>query len=95
LWYVFNFSNEIGRILVIIIYCIKVDDLREIGAFINEAHYKQHTNENNLAGRVEFLPISWHQELHGETTGIDNRLKPMTLPSIPKVFKFSNRLILL
>ncbi|CAB4060624.1 unnamed protein product [Lepeophtheirus salmonis] len=31
------------------------------------------------AHRVEFLPITWHQTLHGEDTGTDSRLKPLTL----------------
>ena len=48
----------------------------------------------HINGRVEFLPISWHQELHGDQTGIDERLKPLSLPSIPKLREFSNSTIL-
>ena len=49
-----------------------VDDFRDIGALIIDQHLKNHVTQNNLSGRVEFLPISWHHELHGDdSTGID------------------------
>ncbi|CAF1101258.1 unnamed protein product [Brachionus calyciflorus] len=70
-----------------------VDDFRNIGSSIIESHLKNHIEEKKLNGRVEFLPISWHEELH-EQTGVDERLKPLTLSSIPKLRQFSNSTIL-
>jgi hypothetical protein len=41
-----------------------VDDFREIAASMVDFHLKTHIESANLSGRVEFIPISWHQELH-------------------------------
>ena len=71
-----------------------VDDFRELGAFIIDSHLRQHVEVNNLHGRIEFIPITWHDELHGDATGVDERLKPITLPSIPKLRQYSNTTIL-
>ena len=43
---------------------------------------------------MEFLPISWHNQLHGEDTGTDSRLGPLTLRSIPKLRSFVNDTLL-
>jgi hypothetical protein len=40
------------------------------------------------------LPVNWHRTLHGEDTGTDNRLKPLTLRSIPKLRSFINDTLL-
>lgn len=71
-----------------------VDDFREIGSDITQSHLKQYIESSEIYGRTEFLPISWHQDLHGDQTGIDERLKPMSLPSIPKLREFSNTTLL-
>lgn len=47
-----------------------------------------------VIGRVEILPVSWHKALHGDATGIDEKLKPITLRSIPKLREFTNDTIL-
>ena len=44
--------------------------------------------------RIEFLPVNWHVTLHGEDTGTDNRMKALTLRSIPKLRGFVNDTIL-
>ena len=44
--------------------------------------------------RVEFLPVNWHKPLHGEDTGTDERLRPLTLKSIPKLRNFVNDTLL-
>lgn len=44
--------------------------------------------------RIEVLPISWHATLHSEDTGIDNKLKAITLESIPKLRHFTNDTLL-
>jgi hypothetical protein len=44
--------------------------MREISMFIAQSHFKS-SLETNKIGRIEFLPISWHDELHGDPSGID------------------------
>lgn len=44
-------------------------------------------------GRVEYLPVAWHSLLH-KSTGLDNRMNLITLPSVPKIRKFANDTIL-
>jgi hypothetical protein len=70
-----------------------VDDFRAISLSLMRTHYKQYLDCGHL-GRIELLPISWHSALHGEETGIDERLKLITLSSIPKLRHFSNDTIL-
>lgn len=38
--------------------------------------------------------MSWHNKLHSEDTGIDNKLKSITLDSIPKLREFTNDTLL-
>uniref|UniRef100_T1JH84 DDHD domain-containing protein n=1 Tax=Strigamia maritima TaxID=126957 RepID=T1JH84_STRMM len=70
-----------------------VDDFRSIANGLLHTHFRKHVEEQTI-GRVEFLPISWHKTLHGDNTGIDAQLHPITLPSIPKLRYFSNDTIL-
>ena len=42
-----------------------------MSSYIIQAHFKPHIDEKKINGRVEFLPIYWHGELHGSTTGVD------------------------
>lgn len=70
-----------------------VDDFRSISLSLIRTHYKHYSDCGQL-GRIELLPISWHSALHGEETGIDERLKLITLQSIPKLRHFSNDTIL-
>ncbi len=48
-----------------------VDDFREIAASMVDFHLKGHVESAGLSGRVEFIPISWHQELHRDQNGVD------------------------
>lgn len=70
-----------------------VDDFRAISLSQMRTHFKPYLESGQL-GRIELLPISWHSALHGEETGIDDRLKQITLESIPKLRHFSNDTIL-
>ncbi|XP_054153497.1 phospholipase DDHD2-like isoform X2 [Oppia nitens] len=70
-----------------------VDDFRAISIQQMRQHYRSYMERGQL-GRIEMLPISWHQSLHGQETGIDDRLKLITLDSIPKLRHFSNDTIL-
>ncbi|KAK4290109.1 hypothetical protein Pmani_036976 [Petrolisthes manimaculis] len=70
-----------------------VDDFRKLGRSLLSTHFREAV-EAGEAGRVEVLPISWHKALHGEATGIDEKLRPITLRSIPKLREFTNDTIL-
>lgn len=71
-----------------------VDDFREIGSYITQSHLKTYIDSKQINGRIEFLPVSWHEDLHGAQTGIDERLKPLTLQSAPLLREYSNSTIL-
>ncbi|XP_047493919.1 phospholipase DDHD2-like isoform X1 [Penaeus chinensis] len=70
-----------------------VDDFRKLGQQLLSTHFKQSV-DMGVIGRVEILPVSWHKALHGDATGIDEKLKPITLRSIPKLREFTNDTIL-
>ncbi|XP_064113675.1 phospholipase DDHD2-like isoform X2 [Macrobrachium nipponense] len=70
-----------------------VDDFRKLGHQLLSSHFKQSV-DMGMVGRVEILPVSWHKALHGDATGIDRKLKPITLRSIPKLREFTNDTIL-
>lgn len=70
-----------------------VDDFRNIHLSLLKTHFKQHLDTGTI-GRIELLPVSWHSALHGDETGIDSRLKLITLNSIPKLRYFTNDTIL-
>ncbi|KAK3092754.1 hypothetical protein FSP39_006892 [Pinctada imbricata] len=66
-----------------------VDDFRSISLSLLKSHFRQHFDSRRI-GRVEFLPVHWHSALHGDATGIDSRLKAITLPSTGKLRHFVN-----
>ncbi|KAI5741698.1 hypothetical protein M8J76_016207 [Diaphorina citri] len=70
-----------------------VDDFRSISLTLTASHFKSAADLGTL-GRVEMLPISWHEALHSEESGIDKKLKAITLPSIPKLRYFTNDTLL-
>lgn len=70
-----------------------VDDFRILSYQLVDTHFASAVADQRI-GRVEFLPVSWHAPLHGDDTGIDKRLQPITLPSIPKLRHFANDTIL-
>ncbi|KAL1461734.1 hypothetical protein WDU94_013606 [Cyamophila willieti] len=70
-----------------------VDDFRSISLQLTASHFKSASDSGTL-GRVEMLPISWHEALHSEESGIDKKLKAITLPSIPKLRYFTNDTLL-
>ncbi|OTF83153.1 phospholipase DDHD2-like protein, partial [Euroglyphus maynei] len=63
-----------------------VDDFRTI------THELLLTHFGHEHGRVEVLPVTWHQALH--TKSLDERLREITLPSIQKLRSFTNDTIL-
>ena len=69
------------------------DGMREQINEMSERHFS-YAHMAGKATRIEFLPVNWHSTLHGEDTGTDSRLKPLTLRSIPKLRAFVNDTIL-
>ncbi|KAL5963184.1 Phospholipase DDHD2 [Taenia solium] len=63
-----------------------VNDMRRTATTLLSTHFK----DVRRKGRVEFLPVRWHSALHSESTGINNRLKRVTLRSIPKMRSYTN-----
>ncbi|XP_030239611.1 uncharacterized protein LOC115562352 isoform X2 [Drosophila navojoa] len=70
-----------------------VDDFRYIAQQLVQSHYKNST-DMGLVGRVEVLPIEWHGHLHSEELGIDEKLRSITLESIPRLRNFTNDTLL-
>lgn len=77
----------------IFISYILVDEFRGIALQLVQSHYKS-SCEGGIANRIEVLPISWHDKLHSEDTGIDRKLKSITLESIPRLRDFTNDTLL-
>lgn len=70
-----------------------MDEFRSIAFHLVQSHYKS-SCEKGIVHRVEVLPISWHDKLHSDETGIDKQLKSITLESIPKLRNFTNNTLL-
>lgn len=70
-----------------------MDEFRNIALQLVRGHYSS-SCEAGKVNRVEILPISWHDKLHSEETGVDEQLKNITLESIPKLRHFTNDTIL-
>ena len=70
-----------------------VDEFRSIAQQLIQAHYRSSYDEGQV-GRVEVLPVSWWNALHSDESGIDDKLKSITLESIPKLRQFTNETLL-
>ena len=70
-----------------------VDSYRDLSHKMTKKHFQKATLMEEI-NRIEFLPVNWHKTLHGEDTGTDERLKPLTLKSIPKLRNFVNDTLL-
>ncbi|GBP41870.1 SEC23-interacting protein [Eumeta japonica] len=70
-----------------------VDDFRSTSLQLIQSHYKN-SYETGVVGRVEVLPISWHNTLHSGEAGVDRRLAEITLESIPRLRSFTNDTVL-
>ncbi|XP_023341735.1 phospholipase DDHD2 [Eurytemora carolleeae] len=70
-----------------------VDTYRDLTGNISAKHFAG-AHLASSANRVEFLPVDWHSKLHREDEGTDNRLKPLTLRSVPKLRSFVNDTLL-
>ncbi|XP_034937125.1 phospholipase DDHD2 isoform X2 [Chelonus insularis] len=70
-----------------------VDEFRSISYQLVQSHYRT-ASTHGIVNRIEVLPISWHATLHSEDTGIDKKLRAITLESIPKLRHFTNDTLL-
>ncbi|XP_075468170.1 SEC23-interacting protein isoform X2 [Ascaphus truei] len=70
-----------------------VDDFRMVSLKLLQTHFKKPLEEGKVS-RVEFLPVHWHSSLHGDATGVDRRIKKITLPSIGRLRHFTNETLL-
>ncbi|XP_071378662.1 SEC23-interacting protein isoform X1 [Centroberyx affinis] len=70
-----------------------VDDFRNVSLKLLQSHFKKSQDEHAIS-RVEFLPVQWHTALHGDATGVDRRIKKITLPSTGRLRHFTNETLL-
>ena len=70
-----------------------VDSYRDLTNNLSKKHF-QRAHLMEKVSRVEFLPVNWHKPLHGEDMGLDERMRPLTLKSIPKLRHFVNDTLL-
>lgn len=70
-----------------------VDDFRSVSLKLLHSHFKKPLDEHAIS-RVEFLPVQWHTALHGDATGVDRRIKKITLPSTGRLRHFTNETLL-
>ncbi|MBN3324358.1 S23IP protein, partial [Atractosteus spatula] len=70
-----------------------VDDFRSVSLKLLQSHFKK-ALEDRAISRVEFLPVQWHTALHGDATGVDRRIKKITLPSTGRLRHFTNETLL-
>uniref|UniRef100_A0A8C7HD94 SEC23 interacting protein n=1 Tax=Oncorhynchus kisutch TaxID=8019 RepID=A0A8C7HD94_ONCKI len=70
-----------------------VDDFRSVSLKLLQSHFKKAQDERVIS-RVEFLPVQWHTALHGDATGVDKRIKKITLPSTGRLRHFTNETLL-
>ncbi|XP_026075456.1 phospholipase DDHD2-like isoform X1 [Carassius auratus] len=80
-----------GRLRRGIVQC--VNDFRIASNRLLKSHFS-HSEDLCLTGRVEYLPVSWHNVLHGESTGVDKDIERISLPSISRLRQFSNGTVL-
>ncbi|XP_016892900.1 SEC23-interacting protein isoform X2 [Cynoglossus semilaevis] len=70
-----------------------VDDFRNVSLKLLHSHFKNSLDEHAIS-RVEFLPVQWYKSLHGDATGVDRRIKKITLPSTGRLRHFTNETLL-
>lgn len=70
-----------------------MDDFRNISLQLTQSHFRG-AIEQGIVNRIEVLPVSWHDVLHSQETGIDRKLQSITLQSIPKLRHFTNDTLL-
>ena len=69
IWHIFCCSNED----YIKLFCFKVNDFRRVSLEMMDGRREKLTgNQDNLVGRIEFLPVLWYSAVHDDlSTGVD------------------------
>lgn len=49
---------------------LAVNSFRSVASEMMNSHFKQAVDDRR-AGRIEFLPVRWHDALHGHVAGLD------------------------
>ncbi|KAI1882549.1 hypothetical protein AGOR_G00251890 [Albula goreensis] len=70
-----------------------VNGFRGASLDLLSTHFKEALEEKRV-GRVEFLPVNWHDTLHGDATGVDWDIQRITLPSLTRLRDFANDTLL-
>uniref|UniRef100_A0A3Q3WFL0 Uncharacterized protein n=1 Tax=Mola mola TaxID=94237 RepID=A0A3Q3WFL0_MOLML len=70
-----------------------VDDFRSVSLKLLHSHFMKSVDTHTVS-RVEFLPVQWYTALHGDATGVDRRIKKITLPSTGRLRHFTNETLL-
>ncbi|KAJ8395910.1 hypothetical protein AAFF_G00027930 [Aldrovandia affinis] len=70
-----------------------VNGFRSASLDLLNTHFRE-GREDHRVGRVEFLPVNWHDTLHGNATGVDQDIQRITLPSLARLRDFSNDTLL-
>eukprot|EP00961_Rhodomonas_salina_P020249 271818-Rhodomonas_salina.1 len=50
-------------------------------------------HEGICASKIELIPIEWHQAVHGIKSGVDPRLRRITLPTVPVMRDIANNIV--
>ncbi|XP_064164295.1 phospholipase DDHD2-like [Anguilla rostrata] len=74
-----------------LVHC--VNGFRSISLDLINAHFRE-AQEERRVGRVEFLPVNWHDALHSDTTGVDRDIRRITLPSLARLRDFATDTVL-
>lgn len=71
-WHMTTALLECALFRINVLY-IAVDDFREVSQLMLHTHQfnGQQSRAGDQGGRVEFLPVHWHETLHCADTGVD------------------------
>ncbi|KAJ8339471.1 hypothetical protein SKAU_G00362570 [Synaphobranchus kaupii] len=70
-----------------------VNGFRSTSQDLLSTHFKE-VQEERRVGRVEFLPVNWHDALHSDATGVDRDIRRITLPSLARLRDFATDTLL-
>ncbi|KAJ8261092.1 hypothetical protein COCON_G00168150 [Conger conger] len=70
-----------------------VNGIRSTSLDLLSTHFSASQEERSV-GRVEFLPVNWHDALHSEATGVDQDIRRISLPSLARLRDFATDTVL-
>ncbi len=62
--------SDIVFLILFFSFSAAVNEFRNASDSLIKSHFRQ-SEDSSIIGRVEYLPVNWHNVLHGETTGVD------------------------